>query len=89
MTYPNAMNDAPPPLPAQGRAGEPIELRYARQTRNAVVTLAVIAVLGIVGSLIAGIVVAVSVVHLNNAVNNGGGSSSSNCMSQGGTDPSC
>jgi hypothetical protein len=94
------------PYPASGREGyeiapkaaagtaarpdETIEQRYARETRNAAVFIAV--VVGIVAtlSLIATIIVGVQLSKLNSDLNNsGGGSTSSNCLSQGGTDPSC
>jgi len=62
-----------------------------RQTRNAVVTLAVIAVLGVIGSLISVIVAIAAVNHESNVLSNFGTApnSSSTCLSQGGTDPSC
>jgi hypothetical protein len=66
---------------------EELALVYLRQARTAVVTMAVIAVAGVIASIILGIVVAVGVSHLNNAVTGGGGSS--NCLSQGGTNPNC
>lgn len=43
-----------------------------RQTRNAVVTLAVIAVLGVIGSLISGIVAIAAVKHESNVLSNYG-----------------
>ena len=58
------------------RPGEPLELKYARQTRNATVFIAILA--------------GVELHALSNAVSGtGSSSSSSNCLSQGGTDPSC
>jgi hypothetical protein len=72
------------------RPAEPIELKYMRETRNAAVFIAV--VVGIVAalSLIATIIVGVQLSKLNSDLNNvGGGSNSSNCLSQGGTDPNC
>lgn len=65
-------------------------LRYARQTRNAVVTFATIAVTGVLGSIIIiGIVVAVSIAHQNAVLDGGSPSVSSTCASQGGWDPTC
>jgi hypothetical protein len=75
-------------------ANEPVLERYARQTRNATVTLAwIVGVLAAI-SLIGAIVTAAAINNLNNqlqnAINGGGGTTSnSNCVSQGGTDPTC
>jgi hypothetical protein len=67
------------------------EHKFMRQTRNAVVTLAVIAVLGVIGSLISIIVAIAAVNHESNVLSNFGPTPnpSSTCLSQGGTDPSC
>ena len=68
-------------------SAETPELKYMRETRNAAVFIAV--VVGIVAtlSLIATIIVGVQLSKLNNSISGGG--TSSNCLSQGGTDPSC
>lgn len=68
---------------------EDLGLLYLRQARTAVVTMAVLAVAGVIASVIIGIVVAVGISHENNVLNQMSGTSTSNCMSQGGTDPSC
>ena len=66
-----------------------MELRYLRETRNAVVFIAVLAgVICLVG-LIIGIVVAVQLSKISLELGGSGSSSSSNCLSQGGSDPSC
>jgi len=92
-------NAAPPVTHAQApglvRAQPDADLMetYARQTRNATVTIAVCTVFFTAISIIAGILVAIAAAHINSAYNQGyftgGTSSTSNCMSQGGTDPSC
>lgn len=71
------------------RAAETPELKYMRETRNAAVFIAVI--VGIVAtlSLIATIIVGVQLSNLDHDLNSIGGGSTSNCLSQGGTDPSC
>jgi hypothetical protein len=76
---------------APPRIAETDEHKFMRQTRNAVVTLAVIAVLGVIGSLISIIVAIAAVNHEANVLSNNGTSPnpSSTCLSQGGTDPSC
>jgi hypothetical protein len=82
----------PPFRPVVPRVQETDEHKFMRQTRNAVVTLAVIAVLGVIGSLISIIVAIAAVNHEANVLNNGTGTGpnpSSTCLSQGGTDPSC
>ena len=72
------------------RAAEPPELKFMRETRNAVVFIAWVVGLAAVISLIVGIVVAVQISKVNSQLSNlGGGTTSSNCMSQGGSDPSC
>ena len=64
-------------------------LRLARETRGAVVFVAWAIGLFAAISIAVGIITAVQIVHLNNAINNSGNGNTSNCMSQGGTDPSC
>lgn len=81
----------PPQRPgsiARARPGETPELTYARQTRNAVTFIAWVVAIVCATSLILGLVAAVQLSKLSSALN-GSGSTSSNCMSQGGTDPSC
>jgi hypothetical protein len=92
MTYPPVQPPAGP-LPAQvpglAPARETAALKYARHTRNAVVFMAIVVAAGLVASLIIGVQVA----KLNGANSSGSGfyssSSSSNCLSVGGTNPSC
>lgn len=71
------------------RDAETPELRYMRETRNAVTFIAVI--VGIVAALalIATIIVGVQLGKLNSDLNGISGGGTSNCLSQGGTDPSC
>ena len=71
------------------RPPEPVELRYLRETRNAVVFIAVLAGVICLASLIIGIVAAVQLSKVSSELGRSGGSSSSNCLSQGGSDPSC
>jgi hypothetical protein len=66
-------------------AGETIEQRYMRQTRNATVFIAWIVGIIFAANLIIGIIVARAVMHANTTAP----SPSSTCMSQGGFDPSC
>jgi hypothetical protein len=75
-------------------AAEPLEMQYARHTRNAVVFIAVLAGIAAVITLVGVIITAVQVSNLSrdfgqlsNVVNSS--SSSSNCESAGGTDPTC
>lgn len=91
-------NPAPPVTHAQApglvRAEPDANLMetYARQTRNATVTIVVCTVFFTAISIIAGILVAIAAAHFNSLFSNGsfgGTSSTSNCMSQGSTDPSC
>lgn len=77
----------PPVGPLQAYTREDLALVYLRQAKTAVVTMAVITVIGLVAAVIIGIVVAVSVAHENSLLNGGGGTS--NCVSQGGTNPNC
>jgi hypothetical protein len=60
-------------------------LRLARSTRAAVVFIGWVIGLFAAISIIVGIITAVQMVNLNNAVNGNAG----NCLSQGGTNPSC
>jgi hypothetical protein len=63
-------------------------LEYARQTRNATVFIAWIVGIGVVATLIMGIIVGVQTAKVANELNSSNGTSS-DCLSQGGTDPSC
>ncbi len=72
------------------KPAETPEQKYMRETRNAVTFIAVVVgvlvVLGLIGTIIMGVQLA----KLNQSLNNGGGGGGvSNCMSLGGTDPSC
>jgi hypothetical protein len=78
-----------PPVAVPARPPEPVELRYLRETRNAVVFIAVLAGVICLASLIIGIVAAVQLSKVSSELGGSGGSSSSNCLSQGGSDPSC
>jgi hypothetical protein len=60
----------------------------SRQTRAAVTFIAWVVAIVCAISLILGIVAAAQLSKLNSQLN-GSGSTSSNCMSQGGTNPSC
>ena len=62
-----------------------------RQTRTAVVFIAVVVGVVCVLSLIGAIVMGVQLAKVNTQLSNLSGNTtpSSNCMSQGGTDPSC
>jgi hypothetical protein len=73
---------------ASSRAGETLEQKYLRQTRTATVFIAVIvgiftalAVIGVIWS-------ATTVARLNSQLNGINGITS-NCQSQGGTNPNC
>jgi cobalamin biosynthesis Mg chelatase CobN len=88
-----APEDRPgPPIPtnASALAGETLEHRYLRQTRNATVFIAVIVGIVTVIALIGIIWTATTISKLDSELD---GSSNlfntSNCQSQGGTDPSC
>jgi hypothetical protein len=79
---------ASPATPA--RAGETIEQRYMRQTRNATVFIAIIVGIFTVLTLIGVIWTATNVARLNSDLNNGTNLfSNSNCESQGGTNQDC
>lgn len=78
------------PAAMAAKASEPPELTYMRQTRNAVVFIAVIVGIVCALSLIGAIVVGSQLSKMNSQLSQlGGGSTSSNCYSQGGTDLSC
>jgi hypothetical protein len=85
--------DQPQPVAAPAavptRPKETIEQTYMRQTRNAVSFIAWIVGIIVVANLILGIIVAKQISDLNNAVSGGGSGVTPNCMSQGGSDPSC
>jgi hypothetical protein len=63
--------------------------KYARQTRNATVTLAVIAVVSVICGLVIGLLAVITVVKINDQVNNQTGNlgTSSLCQSEGGSLP--
>jgi len=84
----------PEPLPQRTPPTTPKRVeydleKYARQTRNAAVTLAVIAVVSVICSLIIGILAVITVVKINDQVNNQTGNlgASSLCQSEGGSLP--
>ena len=64
-------------------------VEYARQTRSATMFIAWIIGIGVAIALIIGIIVGVQTAKVASELNNNGTSTSSNCLSQGGTDPSC
>jgi hypothetical protein len=67
--------------PEQAPSPEPDALRYARQTRNAVVTIAVIVAVAVLASVITGIADAVAIHHIAKVV--------TYCQSAGGIIPGC
>jgi hypothetical protein len=67
---------------------EPPELRYARQTRNAAVFIAVLAGIAAVVIFIGVIIVGAQLRALSHTVS-GTSTSGSNCLSQGGLNPNC
>lgn len=80
----------PAPMNASTPAGETLERRYLRQTRNATVFIAVIVGIVTVIALIGIIWTATTLSKLNSELNGGNNLfSTSNCQSQGGSDPSC
>jgi hypothetical protein len=84
---PAVMSPARPATSAGTR--ETTELRYMRQTRNACVFIAVIVGIFTTLVVIGAIWGAVTLNNLHNEVNNLNNLGTSNCQSQGGTDPSC
>lgn len=73
------------------RPPEPPEATYARQTRNATVFVAVCVGIFTVLTLIGVIILGAQAASIKNQLVqiNNGGSSTSNCESQGGTNPDC
>ncbi len=73
-------------------AGETKEAAYARQTRNATTFIAVcvgiFTALALIGLIVIG-AQAASIKNQLEQINNNGGTSTSNCESQGGTNPNC
>jgi hypothetical protein len=78
---PQQERSAPGQFPGETKAE-----MYARQTRNAVVTIAWIVGILAALTLIGAIIQAHAINNLNNQLNGGG---SSNCLSQGGSDINC
>jgi hypothetical protein len=89
-----------PELPAREKARAPrnefeaftqedLALLYLRQARTAVVTIAVLAAVGVITIIVIGIVVAVGISHENSVLSQVSGGSATNCLSQGGTNPNC
>jgi hypothetical protein len=80
-------------MPASGavpaRAGETIDQKYLRHTRNATVFIAVIVGIFTALVIIATIWAATTVSRLNSDLNGVNFGSTSNCQSQGGTNPGC
>lgn len=72
------------------RPGEDAITKYARQTRNAAVTLAVLACVAALITLIAAVVAVSAINRVGKTFQNGfGNAGGSNCVSQGGTNPNC
>ncbi len=71
------------------KADETAAEYWARKTTFAVQFIAWIIGLAAAAAVILGIVAAVQLAHLNSNLSGGAGGTSSNCLSQGGTDPSC
>ena len=81
---------APPARTASSRSGETVEQRYARQTRNATVFIAII--VGIFTVLtVAGVIwTATNISRVDSQLNGDNNLfSNSNCESQGGSNPNC
>ncbi|MGH3218964.1 MAG: hypothetical protein ACRDPY_09700 [Streptosporangiaceae bacterium] len=80
----------PPPKPPESTAAD-LQMaklvEYARQTRSATVFIAWIIGIGVAIALVLGIIVGVQTAKVANELNGGGGTS--NCLSQGGTNPNC
>jgi len=77
----------PAPGTAATRPGETVEQKYMRQTRNATVFIAVIVAIVTVIALVGVIWTVTNISNLNSQIN--GVNNSSNCQSQGGSNPSC
>jgi hypothetical protein len=82
---------APAALSMPRRADEGVQLKYMRQTRTACVFIAVMVAIYSALLLIGVIYTLVEVNSVENSLNNGFGNlgTSSNCQSQGGTNPDC
>jgi hypothetical protein len=81
----NILNSKPESTPAEVQMAQ--LLTYARQTRSATVFIAWMIGIGVAISLILGIIVGIQTDRVANELSNNG--SSSNCQSQGGTNPNC
>lgn len=76
--------------PALMRPIETVEQKYARQTRNATTFIAWCVAIFTALALIGLILVGVQIAKVNSQLGQlNGGVTNSNCLSQGGTDPSC
>lgn len=80
---------APGAAAAPTRAGETVEQKYMRQTRNATVFIAVIVGIVTVIALVGVIWTATTISKLNSQLSGDNGVNSSNCESVGGTNPNC
>jgi len=78
---------APTAAPAPTPDGE--STRYLREIRNWIRFIGIIVIINVIAAIVIGIVVGVAVTHAVNNTTSGGTTSNSNCLSQGGTDPSC
>lgn len=77
------------PRTAAERAFEPLDLRYLRHTRNAATFIAFMAGIVVTLTLIGVIMAAVQLGNVSRELGNLNGGASSNCASQGGTNPDC
>ena len=79
---------SPAPAARGGVAGDPVA-RYLHEIRNWMRFIGIIVIINVFAAIVIGIVVGVEVSHAVNNSNPGGTTPNSNCLSQGGTDPSC
>jgi hypothetical protein len=68
---------------------ETIEQKYMRETRDALRVIAWVMALTFILGVVAAIIVGVQISKIGTDLGGASSSTSSNCMSQGGTDPSC
>lgn len=89
-SFAGAPGGQPAPGTASTRASETTEQKYLRQIRNATVFIAIIVGIVTVIALVGVIWTATTIGKMNSQLNGiNGGSNSSNCESQGGTNPNC
>ena len=78
-----------PPGAAAGTREADSATTYLREIRNWMRFIGIVVIINVVAAIVIGIVVGVEVSHAVSNTTSGGTTSNSNCMSQGGTDPSC